>query len=70
MAWDRDIIEEDSIVCIDWRVVTGLSDNIGARAEVNTLFFDKSIETLQKSCQQIVRQVWSTVDEEMNLCKS
>lgn len=46
MAWDRDIIEENSTVCIDWMVVIGLSDNISVKAEVNTLFFDKSIKTL------------------------
>lgn len=45
MAWDRDITEEEGTVCINWRVVTGSSDNIGAGAEVDTLFFDESIET-------------------------
>lgn len=41
IAWDRDIIEEKSIICIDWKVVTGLSDNIGIRVKVDILFLAK-----------------------------
>ena len=55
MAWDRNITEKEDIFCIDWRVVTGSSDNIGARAKIDTLFFGKNVETLQKSWRRIVR---------------
>lgn len=46
MAWDEDITEEKGIICIDWRIVTGLLDNIDAGTEINTLFFGASIEIL------------------------
>ena len=41
MAWDREITDEKGIVYIDWRVVTGLSDNICAGAEVDTFFLTR-----------------------------
>lgn len=70
VAWDRDITEEKSTVCIDWRVITGSSNNIGIKAEVDTLFFNKSVETLQNSWRQIIQWAWSTVNGGVNLHKS
>lgn len=49
MTEDRDITKKDNTICINWRVVTGSLDNISAKTEINTLFFDKNIVILQKS---------------------
>lgn len=51
-------------------MVIGSSDNIGVGPEIDTCFFDKSMEILQKSWQQIVQQAWSAINEEINLRKS
>ena len=41
IVWDRDKTEKESTVCIDWRVIIGVSDNIGTGAEVDTFFLTK-----------------------------
>lgn len=41
MAWDRDIIEEKSIVHIDWKMVIRSSNNIGVKSKIKTFFLIK-----------------------------
>ena len=53
-----------------WRMVTNSSDNIGGKAEVDTLFFGKYADILQKSWRQIICQVCSAVAKNVNLYKS